>query len=93
MALAVDHQTEEKRFVAELDGHVSVLQYELAPSGVVDFYRTYVPDALRGRGVAGDLVAAGLDWARLSSHRVVPSCSYVAAYIERHPAYADLVAD
>jgi len=51
--------------------------------------RTFVPPALRGRGLAEALVRAALDFARTERLRVIPACSYVAAFVERHP---DLVA-
>ena len=57
------------------------------------FTHTGVPPALRGRGLAARLTAAGLDHARDRGLRVVPACSYVAAYIERHPAYQPLLRD
>ena len=48
-------------------------------------------ESVGGRGVAGDLVKAALDYARAQGLRVVPACSYSAAYVQRHPEYADLV--
>jgi len=37
------------------------------------------------------LVKAALDDVRQRGERVVPQCAFVADYIRRHPAYADLV--
>ena len=51
--------------------------------------RTFVPPALRGRGLTEALVCAALDFARTERLRGVPACSHVAAFVERHP---DLVA-
>jgi hypothetical protein len=55
------------------------LDYRRLTPGWVDFHHTFTPVALRGRGLAGEVVAAGLDWAEAESLRVVASCSYVAA--------------
>lgn len=52
---------------------------------------TYVPEPMRGGGVAGALVKAALDHIRTEGGTVVPACSYVAAYIQRHPAYTSLI--
>ena len=52
---------------------------------------TFVPDELRGRGVAAALVRAALIESRQQRWRVIPSCSYVAAYIDRNPEFADLL--
>jgi len=47
--------------------------------------------ALQGQGVAADLVHAALAFARSQGLRVRPSCSYVAAYMRRHPETLDLL--
>ena len=59
---------------------------------VLDLNHTLVPEALQGRGLAALLVQAALDWARENKLRVQPSCSYVAAYMKRHPETQDLLA-
>ena len=58
---------------------------------VLDLNHTLVPDALQGRGLAALLVKAALDWARENKLQVKPSCSYVAAYMKRHPETQDLL--
>jgi predicted GNAT family acetyltransferase len=49
-----------------------------------------VPYEFRGHGLAGKITQAGLEYARAKSLRVIPMCSYVAAYIRRNPQYAEL---
>ncbi|MEZ5138652.1 MAG: GNAT family N-acetyltransferase [Acidimicrobiales bacterium] len=46
-----------------------------------------------GRGLAALLVRRALDDARADGATVVPTCWYVARYLERHPDDADLLAD
>jgi hypothetical protein len=53
---------------------------------------TEVPEALSGQGVGSRLVRGALDLIRAEGLMVVPSCSFVAAWIGKHPDYADLVA-
>ena len=61
--------------------------------GSMIFTHTFVPDAMRGKGVAEMLVRAGLAGARERGRSVVAECSYVARFIERHAAeYGDLLA-
>ena len=67
---------------------VSVLDYELG-SGRVVFTHTGVPPQYRGQGLAAQLVQAGLQWAREQGLKVVPACSYVAAFLQRHPEWRD----
>ena len=60
--------------------------------GRIAFTHTEVDEALEGRGLGGALVGTALDDARREGLEVVPLCPFVAAYIERHPEYQDLVA-
>jgi predicted GNAT family acetyltransferase len=55
------------------------------------FTHTEVDDAFEGRGVGGELARAALDDVRARGERAVPMCPFIAAWIDRHPAYADLV--
>jgi uncharacterized protein len=89
--LPVKHNVAASRYEVTLDGFLSVCEYEVAGTTMV-FTHTLVPPELRGRGVAEQLVRAGLADARAKGHRVVPACSYVAKFIERHHEYQDLLA-
>ena len=90
MPSAIHHDDARLRFSTALDGHEAELIYRLQHGALV-IDHTGVPPAIGGRGVAGDLVKAALDYARAQGLRVVPACSYSAAYVQRHPEYADLV--
>jgi uncharacterized protein len=87
----VVHNVDEGRFEAEVEGRLAVAEYHLAPGRIL-FTHTEVPPQFRGRGIAGQVVRAGLEHARAEGLTVVPYCSYVASYIRRHPEYHDLVA-
>lgn len=86
----VRHNSAAHRYEIETDGHVSVAEYELAEGKQV-FTHTLVPEALRGRGLAEALVKTALDDALGAGRKVVPACSYVAKYIQRHPEYQGLL--
>jgi uncharacterized protein len=53
---------------------------------------TLVPGEIGGRGVAARLVEALVDDAREHGFLIEPACSYVAAWFERHPEAAGLLA-
>ena len=53
---------------------------------------TLVPHAIEGKGVGTKLIRAALDSARDQKLKVIPQCSFVRAYIERHPEYRDVLA-
>lgn len=90
-SILVRHNPDEHRFETEIDGHVSVAEYQLRGTEMI-MTHTFVPPELRGRGVAEKLVRAALEYARTERLRVVPACSYVAAYIERHDEFKPLTA-
>jgi len=93
MDQVIRHDPDGSRFVAECDKQVAELRYAERGPDTLDFHHTFVPPAFRGRGVAGALSAGALEWARATGRKVRPSCPYVAAYLRRHPEYADLIAE
>ena len=82
----------ETRFETTVDGHTAFSSYLREDPDRIIFTHTEVPEALSGRGIAGEIVKYALEEARAKQQKVVPACSYVAAYIKRHPEYQDLVA-
>ena len=89
--ISVSHNPAASRFEATVEGHLCVADYRLA-GRTMHMEHTGVPPALEGRGIAASLVAASLAHAREQGYKVVPSCSYVARYMQRHPATLDLLA-
>lgn len=49
------------------------------------------PGLFEGRGLGSRLAAFALDETRSEGLRVVPLCSFIAAYIERRSEYRELV--
>jgi uncharacterized protein len=88
--ITVMHSPAASRFEALVDGHLCVCQYRLY-GRLMMFSHTGVPHALRGRGIAADLVRTALDHARDKGYKVRPDCSYVEAYMQRHPETLDLL--
>ena len=83
------HNPDENRFETIIDGKLSKLDYLQNGNNFV-ITHVGVHPSLRGQGVAGKIVEAGIAYARENSYRVVPMCSYAAAYIRRHPEYTEL---
>lgn len=80
--MEIRHQPERQRFVLELEDGEAVLDYRLLPGGrAIDFSHTYVPPALRGRGIAEKLVRSGLAWAREQGYEIQASCWYVQRFL------------
>lgn len=85
----VRDNSRKSRFEIEIDGHLALADYRIA-QGVMDLYHTESPAALAGRGVASRLIRTALISARAQGLKVRPTCSFVAAYLKRHPEFADL---
>lgn len=88
--MQIRHQADESRFVVENDDRLGILDYEEQDDGTLDFQHTFVPEEHRGRGFATRLVRWALEWARERERRVVPSCPFVADFIERHPEFQEV---
>jgi predicted GNAT family acetyltransferase len=84
MPIAVTHNPAAHRFETTVDGLLCVAAYHRSETAV-DLHHTGVPQALEGRGIAAALVQAALGWAVAEGLAVRPSCSYVRAYLRRHP--------
>ena len=89
-ATAVSHDPARGRFEIRTDAGTALLAYE-RQGDVLEMTHTEVPDAAEGQGYGASLAEAALDFARREGMQVIPSCPFVAAYIERHRGYADLV--
>ena len=89
---AVVHNRERSRFEIVEDGLVAAADYD-AVEGAWVMGHTEVPPAWEGRGLAASLVRAALEEARRQGVKIIPTCSYVAAYMKRHRETHDLVQD
>jgi uncharacterized protein len=88
--LAIRHEPEARRFAADVAGKTAYLTYRERDGRILDLDHTFVPPEHRGGGIASQLTVRALEYARERGCRVVPSCPFVAKYIERHPEYRDL---
>ncbi len=87
----VAHDRAAHCFETRVDGQRCEARYEMI-DGVMWLVHTGVPRRLEGRGIAARLVRAALDHARAEGLKVQPACSYVRAYMRRHPETRDLIA-
>lgn len=78
------------RFEVEVDGQLAVSEYHRR-NGTIVFTHTEVPPQLEGQGVGNALAKAALDYARSEGLGVVARCAFIAAWIQRHPEYQDLL--
>lgn len=89
-ALNINHNKQGKRFETTIDGHTGYISYQERGDKLV-YDHTIVPQELGGRGVGSALVKEALNYARENNKKVVPQCSFVGSYIDKHPEYQDLL--
>jgi uncharacterized protein len=84
--LAIEHDAERHRFTTTVEGRKAYVEYEPG-DGRITIAHTIVPASIGGRGIAGELVRAVLDYAKARQLGVHPACSYADAWMRKHPEY------
>jgi len=90
MSITIQHDAALGRFSAQVHGHLCVCDYRLR-DGVMFMTHTEVAPELEGQGIASELVRAALAHPREHDLKVRPLCSYVQAYVRRHPEVQSLL--
>ena len=79
------------RYEALVEGDLAGFLDYIEKRGRLALVHTEVLPGHEGQGIAGGLVRFALDDARRRELRVIASCPYVRAYVERHPETYDVV--
>eukprot|EP01112_Ceratiomyxa_fruticulosa_P009801 TRINITY_DN2573_c0_g1_i4.p1 TRINITY_DN2573_c0_g1~~TRINITY_DN2573_c0_g1_i4.p1 ORF type:complete len:106 (+),score=17.93 TRINITY_DN2573_c0_g1_i4:310-627(+) len=92
----VIHDASKHRFAKSIniDGDVSTafVEYREVNHEVLDFYHTYVPPALRGRGIAEKVMNGAMDTIIKKNQKAYLSCSYlVQHWLPRNPQYSKYI--
>jgi len=90
MAAIRDNKTRQ-RFELDVEGQLAFANYRPTPQAII-ITHTETPRALRGRGIASELVKGALEMIRADGHKVIAGCGFVVDYLSKHPEYRDLVA-
>jgi len=88
----VEKNAAASRFEMQVEGRTALVQFRDESDGTARLIHTEVPDALEGRGVGSSLAKGVLEAIRAEGKRIVPQCTFIAGYLDRHPEYQDLVA-
>ena len=86
---AVRDNRDQNRLELETEGGLAFANYRRTPSAVI-ITHTETPRALRGRGIASELVKGALELIRADGRKVIAGCGFVLDYLDKHPEYADL---
>ena len=86
----ITHRPEAQCFETTINGQTGYISYQERDNTLI-YDHTIVPQSLGGRGVGSALVKRALDFAHEHDKKVIPQCSFVSAYIKKHPEYQDLL--
>lgn len=85
----VRNNTALSRYELDVDGATAFANYRLVPGKVI-ITHTETPPALRGRGIASQLIQGALEQIRADRSKVVAGCSFVVDYLDKHPEFGDV---
>ncbi len=82
----------EKQFEIDINSNVAFIEYTIKDN---KFFLTHteVPKAIEGLGAGTALVEKTLQYIKDKNMLVVPSCSFVAHYIDKHPEWQSILSE
>jgi uncharacterized protein len=89
--IEVRNAPERSRYEILVDGTFAGFTHYQPFEGSLVFDHTVIKEEFAGQGLASKLVRATLDDVRAQQLRIVPLCEYIAAWLEKHADYDDLV--
>ncbi|MBI4395289.1 MAG: N-acetyltransferase [Candidatus Omnitrophica bacterium] len=87
----VQHDEARQEFYIGTPEGKALLQYE-REGNTLNFHHTFVPPALRGKGLAEQVVTAGFKYAADHHLKVIPTCPYVAKLVMKKPDWKQWIA-
>lgn len=82
-----------QRFFFELEQGQCYIDYRSPAHGVYDLAHTWTSANQRGQGLAGKLTEQVCQWMQDNHAQILPSCPFIADFLNRHAKYKSLVAE
>lgn len=83
-ALEVTHDKSKREFYVKIGNDRAFLQYDKVSQDVLDLKHTEVPDAFRGKGVAGLLAREAFDFVVKSNLKTKVTCPYLRRFQKKN---------
>ncbi len=88
--IPLNFNSTEHRFEMHVDGEYAFIDFK-QKGDTIYLVHTEVAESLEGRGVAAALVNKTLKYLEEHQHKMVPFCSYVQHYLQKHPEWNRIV--
>lgn len=86
--MSVTHNPARNRYELPTEHGLAVAEYRKQGDRLI-FTHTGVPPEDEGKGLGAKLVRAALEDTRRQGLKIVPACSFVVAFVRRHPEFDD----
>lgn len=94
-SLIIKHDTMKSKFYFPTEqAKDAILDYTLHTEGepnVMEITHTFVPPALREKGIAQQMTHTALEFADTNDYKVKPTCPFAEDYLKKHPEFNHLV--
>lgn len=89
----LSNRQERHQYELQVDGKLAAwIHYRMRGEDTIELVHTEVKPGHEGQGLGSKIAVFALDDARTRGLKVIPSCSYLDTFVQRHPQYQDLVA-
>ena len=82
----------ENQFEIHYESNVAFIEYIIKEEKIY-LTHTEVPKALEGQGIGSKLVKMVLQYIKDHNMVLVPQCSFVAAYVNKHPEWHSILSE
>mmetsp|Transcript_12184 Transcript_12184/g.16834 ORF Transcript_12184/g.16834 Transcript_12184/m.16834 type:complete len:101 (+) Transcript_12184:212-514(+) len=91
--IQVKHDATKKEFYIDFEnGERALINYDVINNKTLDMYHTFAPESQRGKGIAGKLAKAAMDYVAENDMKAVLTCSYLRnAWLAQNPQYKQYV--
>ena len=87
----IEYKLEDKRVVAyDGDKEVGEITFSRSLKNLIIMDHTFVDENYRGRSIAQNLLALGMECAKENDIKIIPLCPFVKRKFEKNPEYQKL---
>lgn len=91
MDLEITHDPVNQKFYTLIEGKEAYSRYMMRDKNTIDIRSTYVPAEFRRQGIAAKIAEKVLEFAREQDYTIIPTCSYIKAFIVKRDLYKELI--